>query len=158
MKDLCYEVTTSEVKRCKFLPTPEVLHSHDVREGTNRIIFGNKATNNFASFGKSTWHALLVEDIGVNTDDKPNDSDSYGEGDSMPKLMDRSYDRNSRDDEDSDIGYDGNDDFSGVTSEKEAIETSEHSKRKFAKWDQLKADSVQRFQLVTGCPSDDTIA
>ena len=101
----------------------------------SKRFFGIKSPNNGTSFRTSMFHASFVENIGVNVDDS-NDSDSDDEEVGIPKLINRFCNSGSDSSDDiSDFDDDGDDVVAILTSDKEAIETLDHSKTKLTKRD-----------------------
>ena len=147
VRDLCYNVITKEGIACRFVPTPEGLHTLDVDKDTDRCIFGKEIIDNHIDGGDSMCH-LILEDSSSDADNSDDivkkvqitgvsesseDYDIIGVNDIVKKAQFTGVSESSRD-------YD----ITGVN-EEDAIDTIEGSKYKFTRRDQIKAQMVRRF-------------
>ena len=68
-KHLCYEVTTGEGNHCRFLPTPEGLHTCTVPKDNADSIFGDNLLYHGTAFGNAMCHSAFVRITGVIEDE-----------------------------------------------------------------------------------------
>jgi len=129
VKDLSYNVVTSEGVKYQFRPTPEGLHVFDIDPDNSNQVFGRKLVDNLTDKGNNMCHVGYSE----NDSDIDRDNGSTGVSNVDNKTT-------------------------GVTGEEEpAIGIIKDSRKRFSKRDQVKANVVKRFQHVAGFPADFTL-